>query len=136
MDNDVAILEMNKNVREYMATPVCTPRPSTVVHKQLRTAGNGAIRPDETAPIDGQQVVDVKLVAISKRNRIVTTAVDGVGVCSGDSGGPLFQKGRDRRNTVVGVMSSGNTCDLNYKGCVDKLKQCSLPRHMGKQDEI
>ncbi|KAK6015343.1 hypothetical protein OSTOST_19233, partial [Ostertagia ostertagi] len=41
-----------------------------------------------------------------------TTTAEDVGVCNGDSGGPLFQT-HNRKNTVVGVMSSGNTCDMS-----------------------
>ncbi|PIO65985.1 hypothetical protein TELCIR_12315 [Teladorsagia circumcincta] len=82
LNNDLAILELGKNVKEDMATPICTPHSSTVLSKNLKSAGNGAITPDDNAPIDGQQMVHVQIVKILDSNRIITTAVDGVGICS------------------------------------------------------
>ncbi|KAK6036467.1 hypothetical protein COOONC_26028, partial [Cooperia oncophora] len=67
---------------------------------------------DEDSENDGFQVVNVSLKEIEAgRPSIHTTAAYGVGVCNGDSGGPLFES-EGRKNTIVGVMSSGNTCDI------------------------
>lgn len=44
--------------------------------------------------------------------RSFTLSPNGVGICSGDSGGPLYQHDQQHRLTLTGVASSSDECDL------------------------
>ncbi|KAK5968016.1 Peptidase S1 domain-containing protein [Trichostrongylus colubriformis] len=113
--NDIAILELEKDVPISVAIPICLPRANTLLAWNLNAAGSGASAPFDLASSRPYQVVKVRLVATSKNKTIITTAPKGVGICDGDSGGPLFQTDRYGRSTIVGVMSIGNTCYENYR---------------------
>lgn len=111
--HDIAIFEI-PNVPPQIALPICTAGRQTEVSKTLQSAGHGAIGPNSGKSI-GYQVVNITLHE-KTATTLITKADLGVGICSGDSGGPLFQTdSKGRRYTVVGVMSYGNTCDMHFK---------------------
>ncbi|KAK5974793.1 hypothetical protein GCK32_005640 [Trichostrongylus colubriformis] len=112
--NDIAILEVEKDVPQSVARPICLPRANTRLARNLKAAGIGLDFPNGWARTRPYRVVNVRLVAATKNKTITTTAPKGVGICNGDSGGPLFQTDRYGRSTIVGVMSLGNTCYVNY----------------------
>ncbi|WKX95585.1 hypothetical protein Q1695_012220 [Nippostrongylus brasiliensis] len=114
-ENDLVIIELAKNVPRSTAIPICMPDKTTKLHKKLRSAGSGLVTPnevDEDEETDGYQVVDIDFKETSQ-NWIVTSARHGVGICGGDSGGPLFQVDKGT-STLVGIMSFGNTCEDNF----------------------
>ncbi|KAK5965386.1 hypothetical protein GCK32_020477 [Trichostrongylus colubriformis] len=118
--NDIAILELEEDVPQSVAIPICLPRADTRLAKNLKVAGSGAVAPFDFAPSQGYQVVNVRLVATPKNKTIITTAPKNVGVCNGDSGGALFQTDRYGRSTIVGVTSTGNTCSESKYSYVSK----------------
>ncbi|KAK6043762.1 hypothetical protein COOONC_18734 [Cooperia oncophora] len=114
-ENDFAIFELIQPVPEGIATPVCMPQTSTKIAKHLKSAGIGATSPNGTAQDNnGYQVVNVDL-SQEKDGEIVVATKPGVGSCNGDSGGPLFQTDRKKKITVVGVLSSGDSCEPKDK---------------------
>ncbi|KAK6044658.1 hypothetical protein COOONC_17837 [Cooperia oncophora] len=76
----------------------------------LRSSANKDYIPHEP---DGQQLVDVKLRE-TRDTLIVVETPPTVGICNGDSGGPLFQTNIENKNVQMGVMSGGLSCEEHY----------------------
>ncbi|KAK6033969.1 trypsin [Cooperia oncophora] len=112
---DIAILELGENIPKAKAIPICLPKENEEIYHNLKAIGAGATGPNGTLnPPDGQQIVDVTFSQLENSVIFVKTAPK-VGICNGDSGGPLFQTNSENRNVQMGVMSRGDSCEKHYK---------------------
>ncbi|PIO61758.1 trypsin, partial [Teladorsagia circumcincta] len=108
LENDIAIVELAGNVLNTFASPICLPDRSQPIARVLKVAGSAdAGRPD-LWPV-GQQVVTVTFVQLDN-NFIRVKPLPGMGICPGDSGGPLFQFNGLNQNTVIGLTSYVTSC--------------------------
>ncbi|KAK6028736.1 hypothetical protein OSTOST_05178, partial [Ostertagia ostertagi] len=97
-----------------MATPICLPRERLKISRLLKAAGAGLSGPDYSDPDQqpqGYQVVEALLMLRKREKRLVIKTPLGMGICFGDSGGPLFQYNKAKKFTQIGIASTGNSCD-------------------------
>ncbi|KAK6050820.1 hypothetical protein COOONC_11675, partial [Cooperia oncophora] len=112
-ENDIAIIELDENVSESEATPICMPTRNQAIDFDLTVVGGGARGPNENDksqdPI-GLQKLNVTF--LQTRNKVIDVLLPlKAGICPGDSGGALIQTNGDNRFIQLGVMSRGNSCD-------------------------
>ncbi|KAK6043342.1 hypothetical protein COOONC_19153 [Cooperia oncophora] len=68
---------------------------------------------DEDHKSIGPQVIDVAFVK-SDGTTITVESAPRIGLCKGDSGGPLFQVDEENRSTLMGILSHGSSCKWNF----------------------
>lgn len=117
--NDLAVFELEKDVKLSTAIPICMPKRNTTIPYLLMSIGSGISRPPEQdedvlkIPSFGNQLMFNYFLKTSNK-RIYTTLPPGKGVCMGDSGGPLFETLEPNRSVLVGITSFDDTCEYNY----------------------
>ncbi|KAK6044445.1 hypothetical protein COOONC_18050, partial [Cooperia oncophora] len=83
--NDIAILEHDENIPNFMATPICLPQKNTRVKHNIKAAGAGMTGPDYENPDyrpKGQQFIE-DIVAVKHRNKsIIVKTPLGIGLCA------------------------------------------------------
>ncbi|KAK6759602.1 hypothetical protein RB195_021280 [Necator americanus] len=106
-ENDIALIELEKDVSEKHAVPICMPDKNEMLSGVLSATGYGydpyAEDPDKPA----LRVVDFDEYE-EENGEIITIDMER-DTCSGDSGGPLFQNNSDAL-TLVGITSGGPDC--------------------------
>ncbi|ETN83308.1 hypothetical protein NECAME_17499, partial [Necator americanus] len=89
---DLAIVELDGDADPHETHPICMPSKDTPLSKFLRAAGIGL---DTTSPFGlysrGLQVISVALNTTKSNDDLIRTWSSTASLCSGDSGGPLFQ---------------------------------------------
>ncbi|CAJ0609861.1 unnamed protein product [Cylicocyclus nassatus] len=66
----------------------------------------------------GQQVVTLRYDAVDQFLHQIRTKTFAKGTC-GDSGGPLLQMDEDGRHILVGICSSGDSCNQHSKNMLN-----------------
>ncbi|KHJ84614.1 hypothetical protein OESDEN_15670, partial [Oesophagostomum dentatum] len=106
--DDIAIFELKEDIPETEAVPICMPLKRTKLRKILKAAGSGS---DTTLPwyaefSKGMQVITIALKNERASSNEIETISKNSSLCSGDSGGPLFQYNRAGKIAIVGVAST------------------------------
>ncbi|KAK6759593.1 hypothetical protein RB195_021273 [Necator americanus] len=112
--NDVALIELDRDVDETVASPICLPEEDSSVEGPMVAIGYGV---DPRRQIDGYyplQKVNLNVIA-SKDGQIATFDWENT-TCQGDSGGPLFRHDQRDRVVLYGITSSGQNCRTPYRG--------------------
>lgn len=113
-DSDVAILELDDDVPVHEATPICLPTRNQKISGLLMLVGAGYNPTLRDAGIPWL----VQLFYIGGDQNDVGFAVGkNSSACSGDSGGPVFQKGENDRCAAVGLLQSTPTISKEEDPC-------------------
>jgi len=118
---DVALLQLAAPMAGGSAAPLGSPRVPIAAGARFTAAGIGVTRPGDgksggtaraaTLAVTGRPgTLQIRLVDPAANN-----ARAGLGACTGDSGGPVFEA-QDGQNVVVGVIS-WSTAAGNASGC-------------------
>lgn len=122
--HDLVVFEVD----DVSDIPICIGGPTSTIARRLYLAGHGYSSPNRNAHTDGYQVVNVTF-DYQRDNYIVTCTDPNVGICSGDSGGPLFQYIEGGRSQLLGIMSYGNTCEGNWHVKSPSMKRIGIRDH-------
>ncbi|EPB67167.1 hypothetical protein ANCCEY_13744, partial [Ancylostoma ceylanicum] len=108
-ENDLAIIELNRDVSEAQSTPICMPNENLKLHEVLYASGSGMDPSNPKTITDpgqyfrGQQVVSQKLYGVDDISHVIVTKTFSKSTQQGDSGGPLFQVDESETHTLVGI---------------------------------
>ncbi|RCN52347.1 trypsin [Ancylostoma caninum] len=112
-NNDLALIELSRNISEAHSTPICMPNENLQLHGVLYASGSG-IDPglprtltDPYRISRGQQVVAQKYHGTDESSHKILTLTFSKSPQGGDSGGPLFQVDEADVHTLVGITSNG-----------------------------
>ncbi|KHJ92575.1 trypsin [Oesophagostomum dentatum] len=103
--NDIAIVELGKDVDESDGIPICMPNENERLSETLLAVGYG----HDLSAATNQDKPGLQLAEFHRYNDQLEASqiisVDSVqSLCKGDSGGPLFHK-KDGRYTLLGIAS-------------------------------
>ncbi|KAJ1351078.1 hypothetical protein KIN20_007022 [Parelaphostrongylus tenuis] len=107
--NDIAIVEVSRDVSEKHGSPICMPKPNERLQSKLKAIGFG---PDPTSPLKREWILsDLRSLDLTTvegigklKKTVVTSANDNHTITSGDSGGPIVQA-NGQKYTVEGIAS-------------------------------
>ncbi|KAK6046499.1 hypothetical protein COOONC_15997 [Cooperia oncophora] len=110
--NDIAIIELDENVPESEATPICMPTRYQAINTGLIAVGAGSRGPNITeisqSPVGLQEL---NVTFLQTRNKVIDVLLPlKAGICPGDSGGALIQTNGDNRFIQLGVTSYSTSC--------------------------
>ncbi|XGW30744.1 hypothetical protein V3C99_009589 [Haemonchus contortus] len=114
-ENDIAVIELDENVRREEGTPVCMPEPYEPLDPTLTAIGFGTDPASPRPPtlFNYLQAVDLSLKEVSYARKMIRTKTPRRSVCTGDSGGPLVRINSRGKHVLVGITSSMKPhCDV------------------------
>ncbi|KAL6740744.1 hypothetical protein Aduo_014068 [Ancylostoma duodenale] len=94
-NNDLALIELSRNISEAHSTPICMPSENLQLHGVLYASGSG------------MDLVAQKYYGVDEFSHKILTLTFSKSPQSGDSGGPLFQVDEAEVHTLVGITSTG-----------------------------
>ncbi|KAL6737926.1 hypothetical protein Aduo_011528 [Ancylostoma duodenale] len=104
--NDLAILHLKKKVSSNEALPICIAERDEATNDLLYTAGTG-FDPDKGEPEEQDyELQKVSLFRTREYGDQIVTVDKESSLCSGDSGGPLFQTSKADQLVQFGVAAS------------------------------
>ena len=129
LKNDIAVIKVSKSIDLSQHTPVCLPRRNrkfvgsnaTVTGWGVKSYFEGSRYFPDVLQEVSLTIHDSDFCGLSKSsntNGELCAGGSGVGICFGDSGGPLTVEGGEGRHTLVGVSSNvlKDPCDVNLPG--------------------
>ena len=113
--NDIAVIKVKKSIDLRLHTPVCLPRRNAnFAYSKATAVGWGYDGRKNPARLqEGTLTIKAKSSCSRYRYGNFCAGGSGVGVCFGDSGGPLTVKNRQGRHILAGITSFGITNDCN-----------------------
>ncbi|KAK6025034.1 trypsin, partial [Ostertagia ostertagi] len=108
-DNDLAIIELDSDIKSTVGTPVCMPQKNEKLRRNLIAAGYGDDYLNHPTPkrflLNRLQMINIDSEDVQEKNSKIVVSHAIKSLCRGDSGGPLLQLDRKGRYTVIGVFS-------------------------------
>ncbi|WKY08177.1 hypothetical protein Q1695_007569 [Nippostrongylus brasiliensis] len=110
--NDIAIIELDRDISPRQAVPICMPESDTPLARRLQSSGVGRDTAGETTRHLTVVTFDT-YEEYPELNKIITYTRTTRASCPGDSGAGMFQMNQKRRYTLVGVHNSGSDCSTS-----------------------